>query len=51
MEYMLVTDDVFHADRLLAKSDEDLNMYSMLVTDDVSHADRLLEKLDEYRNI
>jgi hypothetical protein len=45
---MFVTDDVFHADRSLEKSDEDRNMYSMLVTDDVFHADTSLAKLDEY---
>ena len=45
---MLVTDDVFHADTLLAKLDEESNIRSMLVTDDVSHADILPAKLDEY---
>jgi len=39
---MRVTDDVSHADRLPAKSDEEANMEFMFVTDDVSHADRSL---------
>jgi len=33
---MFVTDDMFHADRSLAKLDEEANISTMLVTDDVS---------------
>ena len=48
---MLVTDDVSHADRSLAKSDDIANIRRMLVTDDVSHADTSPAKFDEPANI
>jgi len=48
---MLVTDDVFHADRSHVKLDEEANMRPMRDTDDVSHAAKSPVKLDEEANM
>ena len=46
---MLVTDDVSHADRSLAKSDDIANIPPMLVTDDVSQFPRSSSKPSKAR--